>query len=371
LRKPAALAAMRWPALRSQDPASPSQTDVLPFYRGGPQRLARIALAIALALLATWMLWAFLPALAWAGVLAIATWPFYNLCHPHIGRTWTATTLVLGLAAGLLIPIYIFGTEAAREAAAVLEWLQSLKSNNAAPPEWLVKIPLIGTHLSAWLQTYISAWPHELSAGLNIGAIAEWGQVVGAQLISRFLTLFIALVVLLCLYLDGDSFLGQASTVIDRLFGRAVQRLAMNMIATVRETVNGSLLIAVGEGIAFGVGYFICGLPHPALLGALTGVLAVVPFGAQLVIGIAALTLFIQSSPIAAIGLAIFGSSVILAADHVLRPLLIGGAGRLPFVWILLGIFGGISAFGLVGLFLGPAIVAALIALWRDLATPR
>jgi predicted PurR-regulated permease PerM len=353
---------MRWPARRSDDPASPSQTDVLPFYRGGPQRLARVALAIALALLATWMLWAFLPALAWAGVLAIATWPLYNLCHPHIGRTWTATALVLGLGAGLLIPIYIFGAEAAREAAAALEWLQHLKPNDAVPPQWLAKIPLLGAH--------ISAWPRELSAGLNIGTVAEWGQSLGAQLISRVLTLFIAMVILFCIYRDGDSFLEQASTVIDRLFGRAAQRLAMNMIATVRETVNGSLLIALGEGIAFGVGYAICGLPHPALLGALTGILAIVPFGAPLVIGIAALTLFIQSSPIAAISLVIFGSLVIVAADHVLRPLLIGGAARLPFVWILLGIFGGISAFGLVGLFLGPAIVAALIALWRDLARP-
>jgi predicted PurR-regulated permease PerM len=353
---------MRWPARRSDDPASPSQTDVLPFYRGGPQRLARVALAIALALLATWMLWAFLPALAWAGVLAIATWPLYSLCHPHIGRTWTAAGLVLGLAVGLLVPIYIFGAEAAREAAAALEWLQHLKPNDVVLPQWLAKMPLIGAH--------IAAWPREISAGLNIGMIAEWGQSLGAQLISRLLTLFIAVVILFCIYRDGDSFLGQISTVIDRLFGRAVQRLAMNMVATVRETVNGSLLIALGEGIAFGIGYAVCGLPHPALLGALTGVLAIVPFGAPLVIGIAALTLFIQSSPVAAIGLVIFGSLVIVAADHVLRPLLIGGAARLPFVWILLGIFGGISAFGLVGLFLGPAIIAALIALWRDLARP-
>jgi predicted PurR-regulated permease PerM len=316
------------------------------------------------------MLWAFLPALAWAGVLAIATWPLYNLCYPHIGRSCTAAGLVLALAVGLLVPVYIFGAEAARETAAALEWLQRLKANDAAPPEWLAKIPVIGTHLSGWLQTYIRAWPREFSAGLNIGALAEWGQSLGAQLISRLLTLFITMVILFCIYRDGDSFLGQASTVIDKLFGRSVQQLAMNMIATVRETVNGSLLIAVGEGIVFGVGYAICGLPHPALLGALTGVLAIVPFGAPLVIGIAALALFIQSSPIAAVGLVIFGSLVIVAADHVLRPLLIGGAARLPFVWILLGIFGGIEAFGLVGLFLGPAIVAALIALWRDLATP-
>jgi predicted PurR-regulated permease PerM len=145
----------------------------------------------------------------------------------------------------------------------------------------------------------------------------------------------------------------------------------MNMTATVRETVNGSLLIALGEGIAFGIAYAVCGLPHPALLGALTGVLAIVPFGAPAVISIVALILFIQSSPIAAIGLVIFGALVIFAGDHALRPLLIGGAARLPFIWILLGIFGGTSAFGLVGLFLGPAIVAAIIALWRDLATPR
>ncbi len=73
--------------------------------------------------------------------LAIATWPLYNRCHPHIGRTWTATVLVLGLAVGLLVPIYIFGAEAVREAGAALEWLQSLKSNNSAPPDWFLKIP--------------------------------------------------------------------------------------------------------------------------------------------------------------------------------------------------------------------------------------
>jgi predicted PurR-regulated permease PerM len=356
---------MRWPARRLQEPASPSQTDVLPFYRGGPQRLARDALAIALALLATWMLWGFLPALAWASVLAIATWPLYNLCHPRIGRTWAAAGLVLGVAAGVLIPIYILA-EAAREAAAALEWLQHLTASDTAPPEWLAKMPLIGSHLSGWLQNYLAARPRELSAGLNIGAIVEWGQLLGAQLISHSMNLIIALVTLFCIYRDGDSFLGQTSRVIERLFGRATQRLAMNMIVTVRETVNGSLVIALGDGVS----YAICGLPRPALLEALTGVLAIVPFGAPLVIGIAALTLFIQSSLIAAVGLVTFGSLVILVADHVLRPVLIGGAMRLPFVWILLGIVGGIEAFGLVGLFLGPAIIAALVALWRDLAAP-
>jgi predicted PurR-regulated permease PerM len=103
------------------------------------------------------------------------------------------------------------------------------------------------------------------------------------------------------------------------------------------------------------------------LLGAFAGVLAIVPFGAPLVIGIAALVLFIQSSLIAAVGLVIFGSLVILVADHVLRPLLIGGAVRLAFVWHLRRDRG---LFGLVGLFLGPAVMAALVALWRDLAAP-
>ena len=107
-------------------------------------------------------------------------------------------------------------------------------------------------------------------------------------------------------------------------------------------------------------------MPHPALFGALTGILAMIPFGAPLVLAVAALTLFVQGGIGFAIGLFAFGMIVVFVADHFVRPVLIGGATRLPFLWVLLGILGGLETFGLLGLFLGPAVMAALNSLWRD-----
>jgi predicted PurR-regulated permease PerM len=133
--------------------------------------------------------------------------------------------------------------------------------------------------------------------------------------------------------------------------------------------VNGQLFVALGEGFVLGIAYAVCGLPHPLLLGAVTVVLAIIPLGAPVLVATASLILLIQSSTIQAFGLLMFGSIVFLG-EYFVRPLLIGSSARLSFISVLLGIFGGVSAFGLIGLFLGPAILAALIALWRELATP-
>jgi predicted PurR-regulated permease PerM len=102
------------------------------------------------------------------------------------------------------------------------------------------------------------------------------------------------------------------------------------------------------------------------LLGLVTGVLATVPFGAPLVFVVCALALLAQSHTTAAIVLLVFGSVVVFVADHFIRPILIGSSTRLPFLWVLLGIFGGLETFGLIGLFLGPAIMSLIVAMWRE-----
>jgi predicted PurR-regulated permease PerM len=107
-------------------------------------------------------------------------------------------------------------------------------------------------------------------------------------------------------------------------------------------------------------------LPHPVLLGLPTGVLGTVPFGAPLIFVVCALVLLVQSHTSAAIALLVFGAVVVFIADHFVRPILIGNSTRLPFLWVLLGIFGGLETFGLIGLFLGPAIMSLLVAMWRE-----
>jgi predicted PurR-regulated permease PerM len=130
------------------------------------------------------------------------------------------------------------------------------------------------------------------------------------------------------------------------------------------------VLVGLGEGAALGIAYALLGTPHPALLGAFTGLLAMIPFGAPVVFTLAAALLLIGGSITKAAILMAFGFIVIGIADHAIRPVLIGGAAKLPFLWVLLGIFGGLETFGLVGLFLGPAIMAALISLWREWSDP-
>lgn len=354
----------------ADDAMSPGQSDHLPFYRGGPQRFGRMILAIGLALLATWMLWSFLPAIAWAGVLAIATWPLYSIGQRHLGQTWTAATLVTAITFVLLVPMLLIGMEMAREAGAIIQWAQSIAVSSPTPA-WLSNLPLVGTRLASWWRSFTAGSPNtaDLSARLDLPAIVEWARTLGGEVAWRLTTLALALLILFFIYRDGEKFIEQAMTISDRLFGRAGGRLGASMITTVRETVNGQLFVGLGEGFVLGIAYAVCGLPHPLLLGALTVVLAIIPFGAPLLVAAASLILVIQSDTIQAFGLLVFGSFVFLA-EYFVRPLLIGSSARLSFIWVLLGVFGGLSAFGIIGLFLGPAILAALIALWRELAAP-
>jgi predicted PurR-regulated permease PerM len=116
-----------------------------------------------------------------------------------------------------------------------------------------------------------------------------------------------------------------------------------------------------------GVVYYFTKLPHPILFGMFTAVAAMIPFAAAIAVGLAALVLLGNGAFGAAIIVILAGLIVTFVADHFVRPKLIGGATKLPFLWVLLGILGGVESFQLLGLFLGPAIMAALMLLWREL----
>jgi len=118
--------------------------------------------------------------------------------------------------------------------------------------------------------------------------------------------------------------------------------------------------------VILGIVYFAVGLPYPASIGALTGVAAVIPFAAPVVYSLAGLYLLAVGNTLGGIVILVFGSVLLFVADHFVRPYLIGGAARVPFLLVLLGILGGLQTMGFLGLFLGPAVMAALTALWRE-----
>ena len=189
---------------------------------------------------------------------------------------------------------------------------------------------------------------------------------LGADIAHRVVLFGFTLLTLFFLFKDGERLGAQMLRAGGRAFGPAGERIGRQMVASVHGTVDGLVLVGLGEGFILGVGYVFAGVPHPTLFGLVSAVAAMVPFGAALVFGIAALILLVQGSVAWAIVILVLGFVVTFTADHFVRPSLIGNATRLPFLWVLLGILGGVETWGLLGLFLGPAIMAALMLLWRE-----
>jgi len=185
--------------------------------------------------------------------------------------------------------------------------------------------------------------------------------------VARRLTLFaFTLLTLFFLFRERPTLTRQMHRAAARAFGSAGERLTRQIVASVHGTVNGLVLVGLGQGVVDGFVYAIAGVGHPTVFGALTALAAIIPFGAPVVFGLVSLLLLAQGALAWAIVVLCTGFAVLFVADHFVRPVLIGGATKLPFIWVLLGILGGVEVWGLLGLFLGPAIMAALILLWRE-----
>src|SRR5579864_8119136 len=336
--------------------------------RSRAQRLARVAVAFGLVVLAIWMLASFLPALVWATVLAIATWPIHVAARRRVGRTWAAAAVTLLIAVAVLAPLTIAVIEVAREVFGIAQWVMASRAAGFEAPEWVADLPLIGSTLADWLNSHLQA-ERNIFEGADIRSFTEWGQLIGRQAVRRITTLLFALVIVFFVFREGDALLHEIEVVGNRLLGEPARRLGDVAAQAVRGTVDGLLLVGLAEAVLLGIAYAVCGVPHAALFGALTGVLSAIPFASPLVFVGAALWLMTQSAAAAAVGLLAFGSLVVFVADHFVRPAVIGGSTRLPFVWVLLGILGGVESFGLLGLFVGPALLAVLITLWREWAS--
>ncbi|MFZ0552603.1 MAG: AI-2E family transporter, partial [Steroidobacteraceae bacterium] len=196
-------------------------------------------------------------------------------------------------------------------------------------------------------------------------AMIAWTRIVGLQVARRLVTLAFTLLTLFFVYLERERLSVQVPKMFRRLFGSSVDRLLRRVVSAIRAAVDGIVFVAVAEGAIMCGVYALAHAPHPILSGVLTGVFATIPFAAPIVFGTVAVVLVIRGSIAAAIVVAVAGMLVLFIADHFVRPVIIGEGAKLPFLWALLAILGGIESFGLVGIFIGPALMAALLSIWR------
>jgi predicted PurR-regulated permease PerM len=338
------------------------------------QRISLAILGLTMAALGVFILQGFVRSLVWAAIFAVALKPLYTHAErrwPQLHRTIVLPGLFpLAVLLVFVVPLVLLLFQLSHEVSALSHLAVDYQKTGVPMPDFLGNLPGIGQSAQDWWQQNLSD-PQDMQAllgHLNRDELLSFSRTFGSNVLHRVVLFIFTILTLFFLFRDGDALIDQMYRAANRTFGHRGGAVGAQIVASVHGTVNGLVLVGIGEGALIGIAYWIAGVPHATVFGAVTAVAAMLPFGAPLVFGAAALILLAQGKMIAAIAVFTFGFVVAFVADHAIRPALIGGATRLPFIWVLLGILGGVETFGLLGLFVGPAVMSALILLWREWA---
>ncbi|MER8657547.1 AI-2E family transporter [Mesorhizobium sp. M0847] len=312
------------------------------------------------------------PVLA-ALVIAFASWPLYRRLLDGVGgnRTVAATLAILFILAFLVVPIALAGTYAINEVREWVGWAIETNRHGAVTPHWITSLPVVGEWLN---EQWIDNFGHpggigeliQLVSGANIGSIYRGVLAAGGSAFGLLLTLLFMMIALFFAYRDGEHFASQIDRLGERILPTRWERISRVVPATISSTVTGMTVIAIGEGLVLGIAYWLAGVPSPVTLGALTGVMALIPGGAPLSFTLVSIYLAASGSPMAGLALFIWGAVELFIVDKTLRPKLVGGPIKLPFLPTFFGLIGGVKTMGFLGLFIGPVLMALLVAIWRE-----
>ncbi|WP_137817215.1 AI-2E family transporter [Pseudomonas sp. 2FG] len=339
-------------------------------------RLLVQILLLALLGASLWVLAPFWSALFWAAVLAFASWPLMTLLTRWLGgRAATAAGLLtLGWMVLVAVPLVWLGFNLADHVRDALNLFKDLQVQGLPqPPEWLATMPLVGERLVGLWQA-IDQQGTAFFASLKpyMGQVGNWLLARSAQIGGGVLELALSLVLVFFFYRDGPRMAELVQSGLQRLIGERAEHYLELVAGTVQRVVNGVIGTAAAQGVLALIGFWIAGIPGALVLGILTFVFSLIPMGPPLVWIPATAWLVWQGDYGYAVFLGIWGMFIVSGVDNVLKPYLISRGGNLPLVVVLLGVFGGLLAFGFMGLFLGPTLLAVAFSLVTDwVANPR
>ncbi|HXV23960.1 MAG TPA: AI-2E family transporter [Alphaproteobacteria bacterium] len=311
----------------------------------------------------------FLAALLWGAILAIATWPVFSWFRRHLGGrgTLAATLMTLLLVLVLLGPVALVGVTMADNVATLGERLRlALQEGGVEPPDFLARIPLVGDRLvQRWRELAAEGSESEELQQLLRGAVQRLLKI-GAAVGGGIAELALSIVCAFFFYRDGEAALHRLTDILSRVAGDRARRLLAVAYGTLKGVVYGVMGSALAQASLAAFGYWISGVPAPFLLGIATGFLGIIP-GAAVIVWLPVAIWLFRSDQIAW-GVFLVAWSAILVGniDNVIRPMFISRGSALPLLLILIGILGGAIAFGFIGIFLGPTILAILYTLMRE-----
>lgn len=304
----------------------------------------------------------FLSAILWASILAFTTWPIYAALRDRLrlGPGTAAGLMVAATAVLVVLPLALAAPGGAGDVQKIERWLSETTSGGLPPaPAWVFDIPLVGATASdlwnRWaqdLQAMVAFFRPYFGIGVQFGLRLLLGLANGV--LEFLLSLFIAFF----LYVYGEVLADRLVASLRRIAGDRADPLIAITGETVRGVVYGILGTAVVQGMLTTFGLWLSGVPSPVLLGVVAGALSVLPIGAPMVWLPAGIWLLASGETAWGIFMLVWGGGVISMSDNVVRPYFIARGAKLPFLLTMLGVLGGAIAFGLLGIFVGPVLLA-------------
>ncbi len=341
-------------------------------------RMETVAAIVAVVLLAAGclaVLRPFVSAILWATVLTYTTWPLLLRLEGWMRgrRSLAAFTMTFLIALVMVLPFVVAGITLAENVSRLEELFHVLQGGlPVEAPEWVGRLPWIGPAAEdAWPGfAQDTGWISETLKVAGLGA-GKWLLTHSLDFGKGIMQLTLSVVIVFVFYRDGERVTARIAAGGQRIAGDVSQHLLSVAGSTVRSVVYGIIGTALAQAIAAALGFWAAGVPSPFLLGLLTFLLALLPGGPPFVWVPAVLWLFHDGHVGWGVFMAVWGLFVISGIDNLVRPYLISRGSHLPFVIVLLGAIGGVIAFGFIGLFLGPVLLAVGYALVREFTAIR
>ena len=334
------------------------------------KRAARLSAILLLIVGCVLVLRPFLSAILFAGVVTVSSWPLYQrlLLRLNGRRNSAALAMTLFLALLVLVPLSLVAYNMADDVARLFDQVRRAVAAEALhTPAWLVTLPLVGPMLDGYLNNILGSRDE-----LNLAAqrlieparrfVTSGGLLLGGGVVQMAMATFVSFF----FYRDGEAAMRVIGVGAARIFGEQAARVSITISQTVRGVMLGLIGTALAQAMVAAIGFAIAGVPAVPLLAVLTFVLSLVPVGPPLVWGGAAIWLFAHGHTGWGIFMLVWGVVLISGVDNVVRPMLISRGTTLPFLLTFLGVLGGVVAFGFVGLFIGPTLLAIAYSLINE-----
>lgn len=331
------------------------------------ERIASLTALVLLLFACFQVLQPFIIDILWAGILCYVTWPWYEKWRGHFRPTIAAIMMVVPISLILFAPFVAAAVTLTENVQQIMRWFAEAGHEWPPAPAWMLKLPLVGPPLGEFWQELGQDTQQLIAFGRQyvIGA-GTWILRQGINLGSEMVHMGLSMLVLFFFYRDGEKVADHSVILVQRLAGEQTQRIVHIIRSTLRAVVYGIIGTALVQALAALIGLIMAGVPYPYVFGVVSFFLAIIPAAMTLLWLPVAGWLLLEGQTGWAIFIVAWFVLFVGTIDNWLRPILISREVELPIVLIVFGIFGGILAFGFIGVFLGPTLLSTGFAIVVD-----